>query len=99
MRRGFLFYKYKIIKIKSLAFARSLNFGRSRIRTYVGRSPTVLQTVAFDRSAILPSTNQFLLKQLGTNIITKIEHAVIFPRAYGKNVYPGTIQESGKLLK
>ena len=52
--------------------------GRSRIRTYVGRSPTVLQTVAFDRSAILPSTNQFLLKQLGTYIITKMKGAVIF---------------------
>ena len=36
-----------------------LNFGRNRIRTYVGRSPTVLQTVAFDRSAILP--NKLLL--------------------------------------
>ena len=29
-------------------------FGRDRIRTYVGRSPTVLQTVAFDHSATLP---------------------------------------------
>ena len=36
-------------------FPAGLNGGRNRIRTYVGRSPTVLQTVAFDHSATLPN--------------------------------------------
>lgn len=47
---------------KKTLLTQGLNGGRNRIRTYVGRSPTVLQTVAFDRSAILP--NKSLPEQL-----------------------------------
>ena len=63
--------------------AGGLKFGRNRIRTYVGRSPTVLQTVAFDRSAILPYK---LLKQLGVYIITKKNIHVIFSSLFRRKM-------------
>ena len=69
----------EFLNIKNNPACAGLNFGRDRIRTYVGRSPTVLQTVAFDHSATLPKiyknrnlhSDFTLLKQLGTYIITK----------------------------
>ena len=47
--------------LSAMLTSRSESGGWGRIRTCVGRSPTVLQTVAFDRSATQPFANNLAI--------------------------------------
>ena len=58
-------------------------YGWGRIRTFVGRSPTVLQTVTFDRSVTQPSFKEHKLP--------KIDYSKIIPA--GRNRAPFRTEE------